>query len=152
MLHPRGRTSTPRVALLLALAACAADLDEDLEDAERTSAIEIPLNRVVVDSLDADGGDTRDWKFFSVPADGLVTLTVGFDLESTQPAVEMTNAVGQVLSDLDVPDSTVGVRRLSIQAEPGNYYLHLSCARGSTDYSVEVLFEPRGENTLPTPE
>ena len=126
----------------LSLFGCSVDLQEDLEDAERTRAIEMPVNRVVVDFLYPEGGDKRDWKFFTIPSDGLVTITVGFDKEETGPGVEIVNEVGQVLSNLKLPDNTTGLRRLAFEAKPGNYYVHVSIQRGATDYSVEVVYEP----------
>lgn len=132
----------------IALAGTACNVEEDPEresqDSERTKAIEMPLDKVVIDNVDYFGGDRTDWKYFTIPSDGIVKVVINFDDENASPEIEVINAVGQVLSNLDLPESSEFLRQLSIQGEPGNYYLHIYVEEGATDYSVEVKFTPGG--------
>lgn len=138
------RTTAPLLlgtALALALAACSVEPDPNREsggDQSRTLAIEMPVNRVVIDHCDQVNGDKDDWKFFTVNSPGIVKVVVNFDYTEAEAQVEVINAVGQVLSNLELPESTDILRQLSFRVEPGNYYLHIYCETLETDYSVEV--------------
>lgn len=140
------RALSPCAALLLvALAACAVedDPERNSKDSERTKAVEMPLDRVVIDNIDQDG-DQTDWKYVIIPANGLAKVIINFDNENAEPQVEVINAVGQVLSNLDLPESSQFLRQLSFQVQPGTYYLNIYVDEGATDYSVEVQFSPGG--------
>lgn len=117
------------------------DPERNSEDSARTSAMEMPMDRVIVDNVDYWNGDRTDWKYFTVTEAGIVTVIVNFDNEEAKPDVEVASAVGQILSDLDLPESTTFLRMLSFKAAPGNYYLHLTADEGGTDYSLEVKFK-----------
>lgn len=128
----------------LAAAACSVEPDPNREsgrDHTRTQAIEMPVNRVVIDHCDQVNGDRDDWKYFTVNSPGIVKVVVNFDYTEAEAQVEVVNAVGQVLSNLELPDSTDILRQLSFQVQPGNYYLHIYCQTLETDYSVEVQLD-----------
>jgi len=120
------------------------DPERESKDSERTSALEMPINKVIIDNVDFFGGDRTDWKYYTLPSDGLCKVVINFDDESASPEIEVINSVGQVLSNLDLPESSEFLRQLSFRATPGNYYLHIFVEEGSTDYSVEVTFTPGG--------
>ncbi len=130
------------LALLVLGASCSVEDDperQSTEDKARTGAIEVPLDRVVIDHVTYWDGDRTDWKYFTVPADGVARVIVYFDNEDARPNVTVTNEVGQIMSRLE--DSEAGfLRQLSFQAAPGNYYVHLWAEEGATDYSLEVTF------------
>ena len=143
------RQHRPLLAILLVLvtlagASCAVEEDPERnsQDSARTAALEMPLNKVVIDNIDYFGGDQTDWKYFTIPSDGLVRVIANFDDKSASPNIEVINEVGQVLSDLDLPESNEFLRQLSFQGKPGNFYLHIFVGEGVTDYSVEVTFTP----------
>jgi len=108
-------------------------------DEMRTLAIEMPVNRVIIDGCDQTNGDRDDWKYFTVNSPSVVKIVINFDYDEAEAQVEVINSVGQVLSNLELPDSTDLLRQLSFQAQPGNYYLHIYCETLKTDYSVEVI-------------
>ncbi len=138
---------TKLCALLLcawALTACQVERDPNRNgggDHLRTTAINMPLNKVIIDHVDIVGGDRDDWKFFTITNDGLVRVVANFDNPEAEARVFVINAVGQVMSDLELPESTKQVRQLQFQAKPGNYYLHIYADELNTDYSVEVVFK-----------
>jgi hypothetical protein len=110
-------------------------------DHNRTQAIEMPVNRVIIDHCDQVNGDRDDWKYFTVTSPGIVKVVVNFDYVEAEAQVEVINSVGQVLSNLELPESTDILRQLSFQVKPGNYYLHFYCQTLNTDYSVEVKLD-----------
>ena len=131
------------LAMCLGVAACQVEQDPDRnsEDGSRLTAIELPLNRVVIDKVDFQNGDKTDWKFFTVNSPGLVTITVSFDNEEATPTAALHNAVGQVMSELDRGDNNDQLRRVSFEAKPGNYYVSLFVEELFSDYTIEVKFE-----------
>lgn len=110
-------------------------------DHTRRKALEMPLNRVVIDRVDQPRGDQDDWKYFTIPSPGLVEIIVNFDNDDANPGAEIRNAVGQIMSELKLANETDQLRRLSFQATPGNYYLHIWTLEQSSDYTVEVKFQ-----------
>jgi hypothetical protein len=121
---------------------CSVELDPNRSsggDATRTLAIEMPVNRVIIDHCNQVDGDRDDWKYFTVTSPSVVRVVVNFDYDEAEAQVEVINSVGQVLSDLELPESTDLLRQLSFQAQPGNYYLHIYCETLETDYSVEAI-------------
>ena len=139
------RTILPLLAgTLLAVVSCSVEPDPNRQsggDALRTSAIEMPVNRVIIDNCDQVNGDADDWKYFTVTSPGIVRVVVNFDYVEAEAQVEVVNAVGQVLSNLELPESTDILRQLSFKAAPGNYYLHIYCETLQTDYSVEASLQ-----------
>jgi hypothetical protein len=121
---------------------CSVELDPNRSsggDSTRTLAIEMPVNRVIIDHCNQVDGDRDDWKYFTVTSPSVVRVVVNFDYDEAEAQVEVINSVGQVLSDLELPESTDLLRQLSFQAQPGNYYLHIYCETLETDYSVEAI-------------
>ncbi|MEO1270325.1 MAG: hypothetical protein AAFX99_19725 [Myxococcota bacterium] len=114
--------------------------ERNSDDSYRTNAMEMPLNRVIIDNVSAFGGDQTDWKYFTVPTDGIVKVVFNFDDESAEPEVYLIDQVGQIVSALDKPEASGPVlRQLSFEAKPANYYLRIVALNGETDYSVEVI-------------
>ena len=143
---PHGRTWLFFAVIIgaVALASVGCDVEQHPErnsdDSYRTNAMEIPLNRVIIDNVTSFGGDQTDWKYFTVPSDGIIKLLFNFDNEDSQPEVYLVDDVGRVLSALDKPESSGPVlRQMSFEAKPTNYYLHILVQEGETDYSVEII-------------
>lgn len=140
------RSITAAFLVVLPLLVGACNVEDDPErnspDSERTKAIEMPVDRVIIDNIDHFNGDRTDWKYFVIPSDGLVRVLVNFDNENASPEVEVINDVGQVMSNLELPESNQFLRQLSFTAKPGTYYIHIWVEEGETDYSVEAQFQP----------
>lgn len=154
------RFLAPAALLALACAACEPDPNrQSSEDQSRLAALELPLNRVVIDSVDLTNGDKTDWKYFTINSPGLVVVTVNFDNEEAGPNATMHNAVGQVMSELVISEDSedddesgsdeegssnnTKLRQLSFQAEPANYYLQFWVDDLRSDYTVEVKYSER---------
>lgn len=113
------------------------DPERNSEDSYRTNAMEMPLNRVIIDNLTSYGGDQTDWKIFTVPAEGLVKVTIKFDNEESIPKVKLINDVGRPIAEL-LPPKNGSIRQFTFEAKPNFYYLYMTVVDGSTDYSLEV--------------
>lgn len=143
------RSKTLKSAMAMALlfsfgAACNIERDPNRNgggDHSRTLAREIPLNKVIIDHVDVVGGDQDDWKFFTINSPGLVKVEANFDNDESDAKIFVHNAVGQIMSDLDLPESTQQLRQLQFKAEPGNFYLHVSTEELETSYSLKVTFK-----------
>ena len=141
MLSMRTRWTTALLAMISLLMACNIERDPNRNgggDQSRTLAREVPLNQVVIDHVDVVGGDRDDWKFFTVNSPGLVKVEANFDNQESGGKIFVHNAVGQVMSDLDLPESTRQLRQLQFKAEPGNFYLHIFTEELETSYSLRV--------------
>ncbi len=115
-------------------------------DHTRKKALEMPLNQPVIDHVSVLGYDKDDWKFFTVSSPGLLNLTLGFDNPESTGRAQLINEVGQIISDLQVTKGAADqLRRISFQAQPGNYYLHVWAEDLETGYTVEVIFQEYNE-------
>ena len=108
------------------------------EDRARTGAVELPLERTVLDNVDRVGLDQTDWKYFSVPTAGLVEIIVAFDNVEARGKVRIREAHGLVLTSLE--DQGEPLMRHSFKAEAGYYYLEVWCEQLTTDYTIEIHF------------
>lgn len=136
------------VLLTLCFAGCPAvsDIDSDSDyasspDAKRPGAAEISFNATIVDSVDPGKGDTNDWKYFTVPAPGVLTITVSFDNPKAEAEMIMTDARGRALSTYEDKKKSL-ISDITYKAEPGRYYLHIRAVEADSDYSLQVKYTP----------
>jgi hypothetical protein len=109
-------------------------------DKVREGASEVSLNATVIDSVDREHGDTNDWKYFTVPAVGVVTIKVSFDNPKAEGEVVLTDARGKSISTYqDVRRSVLD--NMTFKAEPGRYYLHIWANEADSDYTLLVDFK-----------
>ncbi len=129
--------------LALTITACEVEPDPNRAsvDGTRLTAIELPVNRVVLDKVDIRNGDKTDWKYFTINSPGLVTITVSFDNNEADPGASLHNSVGQIMSELERGDDNDQLRRVSFEAKPGNYYVQLWVLDLASDYTIEVKYE-----------
>jgi hypothetical protein len=123
-----------------------AELESDKDyasgpDKIREGASEVQLNATVIDSVDRDHGDTNDWKYFTVPQPGVVTITISFDKRSARGEAVVTDARGQSISAYQDDRRTV-LDKMTFKAEPGTFYLHIWSNEFDTDYTLYVDFKP----------
>ncbi len=132
------------LVLAVAMTSCNIERDHNRNgggDHSRTLAREVPLNQVIIDHVDITGGDRDDWKFFTINSPGLVKVEANFDTQEAGGKIFVHDAVGRIMSDLDLPESTRQLRQLQFKAEPGNFYLHVLTEELDTSYSLRVTFQ-----------
>src|SRR5690606_22871000 len=64
-------------AALVLSSGCSVQKDPDRNtggDGTRLEAVEIPVNRTVIDNVSYIDGDQHDWKYFRVPVQGLIEV------------------------------------------------------------------------------
>jgi len=93
----------PLLAATLALlcSACAVNVHPNRNsggDGERYQARPQALNKVFMDSVDYDDGDSTDWRFVVIGQRGLLTVTCHFDNVQAKTSLSVRDAVGNVLA------------------------------------------------------
>ena len=106
-------------------------------DDSRMDAVEIPLNRTVIDNVNAE--DPVDWKYFEITESGTLTILVAFDSQEAAGFMRLFDANPAPLGEL-VDEREVSYR-LVLDVTEGFYHLEFG-AHGNTDYTVEVSLEP----------
>jgi hypothetical protein len=82
--------------VLATVAGCVAGPDaQSGDDRFRHQAVQIPLNQPVPDTLSWPGRDRTDWKWFIVPAEGLLTVNVHFVNVDSAAYVELFDTYGK---------------------------------------------------------
>ncbi|MEL6180727.1 MAG: hypothetical protein AAFS10_17330, partial [Myxococcota bacterium] len=66
-------------------------------DKMRDGADEFTLDATVVDNVSIDRGDRTDWKYFTVPASGVISVTVTFDNSDALGQMMVTDELGQII-------------------------------------------------------
>lgn len=108
-------------------------------DGTRLEAVEIPVNRTVIDNVSYVDGDQHDWKYFRVPVQGLVELIIAFDNPEAKGTVIVRDATGMQVSRLE--HKAEPRLQTTFRADPGLYYLEIFVEVERSDYTLEVLFE-----------
>lgn len=150
MVKTRGiRVIRTFVWVLLALTACFYGCNPNIEsnpneasggDGERGRARAMDLDTPVNDNVNLTGGDMTDWKFFQIPAPGTVEITLGCDNEGAACAAVVRDSMGVEIQRID----SNGEPRVqeTVPVIRGNYYLEVFAQASSTDYTVQVDYEP----------
>ncbi len=150
--HSRGPTPSWYLFLVLVLVAllttagtCAnAELEGDQDHASgpdkiREGASEVSLNATIIDSVDPEKGDTNDWKYFTVPAPGVIKVLVTFDNPKAQGEVVLRDSRGKSVSTYQDARRNV-LDHITYKAEPGPYYLHIWANESDSDYTLVVEY------------
>jgi hypothetical protein len=108
-------------------------------DQVRLGAVEVLISNTYIDNVNYVDGDMTDWKYFTVPTSGIVTLVIGFDNPDARAVVNIKDGTGQPKSRLEHR----GEIRLeqTFRAEAGVYYLEIFAQESKTSYTLELTFE-----------
>jgi hypothetical protein len=109
-------------------------------DAERGMAQRLALGEPVNDDISHNAGDMTDWKYFQIPAPGTARVVLGCDYTSAYCAAVVRDQFGVEVDRLETrgqPMVSVGV-----PVQRGNYYLEIFVQASSTDYTIQVDYEP----------
>ena len=133
------------VALSVICLGCSPNLEQDPnedsgDDGERSKAQLLELATPVNDNVNFGEGDMTDWKYVQIPSSGMVRVTLGCDYTGAYCGVNVRDEVGLIVSRME----TSGESRVSeeIRVRRGNYYLEIYASVASTDYTVQVDYEP----------
>lgn len=138
------------LALMLAMGACTNGDAPYLErpadwssgpDARRYGASEITLDTTVVDNVDNIVGDRTDWKYFTVPASGIVAVSVTFDNHNALGEMLITDEVGRTLATFEDEKRRL-LDKVTFKANPGRYYIQIVARVDGSDYSLEAQYQP----------
>lgn len=136
-------------ALLLSLTGCpgGGDLERPPDwksgaDKTRGGAKEVALNTVHVDNADFKGGDRTDWKYFQIPAPGVVTISINFDNSKAYGELMVTDERGQAISTYQ-DEKKDQLDRITFMAETGRYYIKVWVNDQDSDYSLRTDYSPR---------
>ena len=143
---PQNRVTLATVALgIFAALACDPNIQRNPNensgnDAERSLAQQILFGEPVNDNVNYNQGDMTDWRYFQAPAAGSARVTLGCDYTSAYCAVVIRDEVGVELERLE----TRGQPRIEgeVPVGRGNYYLEVFVSASSTDYTIQVDYEP----------
>ena len=131
--------------LFLTAGTCGQDLEKNPDlpgsDGFRQNAQEVSLGTSVIGVVDVRAGDTSDWKYFVVPAVGVVTVLVSFDQHEAYGELVFTDERGQTLSTFQDEKRQL-LDKITVKVEPGKYYLRIFANREATDYTLTVTFDP----------
>ncbi len=108
-------------------------------DGDRMGAVEIPLNRTIIDNVSWVDGDMTDWKYFRVPTQGIIEVVISFDNAAAKGIVIIRRATGEQISRLE--HKAEPRLQQTFRADPGVYYLEIFAQTERSDYTLEVLFE-----------
>lgn len=138
------------VALLL-MAACGTDPNESSGgDEKRGSAKKMALAQPIHDRLDPSGGDSTDWKVFTVPVyETGMTLDAWWDNPDAIAKITVRDQFGGKMYTLD---HALGQRKESwgpIRVREGSYYLEIEGSSGATVYTLEIVLDEGGPDRTP---
>lgn len=109
------------------------------ENATRLGAEEIPVGRTIIDNVSYVDGDMTDWKYFRVPLQGIVEVTIAFDNPAGKGVVIVRDATGLQISRIE--HRAEPRLQTTFRADPGVYYLEIYVEVERSDYTLEVVFE-----------
>jgi hypothetical protein len=131
------------LSLCVAAAACSVEPDTNANsgpDHQKAGARELAFNRSSTDSVDRTSGDMTDWKYFRVPATGIVEFTVAFDNPKARGVALVRDALGVQIARLEHRGQPL--LRATFRGEPGIYYLEIFSNDGHTTYTYDVTYQP----------
>lgn len=131
-------------ALGVCLSGCPTNLDggEDSKsgpDKTREGAVSVSLGAATIDNIDAEKGDKTDWKFFTVPSPGVITVEVSFDNRNANGEVLVVDPRGVIVSTYQDERRAV-LDKMTFQADPGQYYIQIWANAESSDYTLRVSY------------
>lgn len=92
----------------------------------------------VDDRLNAQGGDSEDWRYIIVPTSGRLSLTLNVDDPSMAGNWALHDPKGRVIHS-EAFDAARGFYQLpEMPVEPGTYHFQISAAKGGSVYTVGV--------------
>jgi hypothetical protein len=150
--NPPKTTSCLRTSLLLLSLACslgfgvvACTVEPDVNansgpDHQKAGARELQFSRSSTDSVDRKSGDMTDWKYFRVPATGLIEFSISFDNPDSRGVAIVRDALGLQLARLEHRGQPI--LKATFRGEPGIYYLEIFSQVGHTVYTYDVNFQP----------
>lgn len=109
-------------------------------DFERAGAQQLFLDKLVDDYLDAEAGDSTDWKYFKIRSRGILELTIYWDNKNVKSEIEVRDRFG-VLIDSRSHKPELEKDRLDLRVEPGTHFLRLYSAKGASVYTMEAKFQ-----------
>lgn len=128
---------------LLALMGCNAIGPEDNSgsDTARPGAQTMPLETVVTDAINFEGGDATDWKSFTIESPGAHTLEFFWDNPLIQATVALHDQYGTLMQTVTHQSGGTDVLTVDLP-ESGLYYLRIRTQMYRTTYSVRVYEGP----------
>src|SRR5690606_597031 len=129
-------------AALVLSSGCSVQKDPDRNtggDGTRLEAVEIPVNRTVIDNVSYIDGDQHDWKYFRVPVQGLIEVIIAFDNPNAKGTVIIRDATGMQVSRLE--HKAEPRLQTTFRADPGIYLLEIFVEVERSDYALEILFQ-----------
>jgi hypothetical protein len=132
-------TGVLSTAILFVAVACNQVTPEEFSfaDANRGGAQSIPLNRVVTDTVNFEGGDATDWKVFSVPSSGLYSVELFWDIPFVESQVILHDQYGVEIERVIHLDGEEDLLQVELQ-EVGDYYLKIQAQRYRSSYSLRI--------------
>ena len=126
------------------LTACAVSVNDDRRsggDGERHRARPQAMNKLFLDSINFDAGDSTDWRFLEVGQRGLVTLTCHFDNIQAKTRIALKDAVGNTLATQFHNGEPRQVATAKVRKS--RYYVEVTALEPGTasPYSCEAKFE-----------
>lgn len=109
-------------------------------DFERAGALELFLDKLTDDFIDAAGGDSTDWKFFKIREKGILTLTVYWDNKDIRSIIDVRDRFGALL-DSRRHSSELEKDVLELKVEPGTHFVRLFTEGGESVYTIEAVFQ-----------
>lgn len=116
------------------------DLDaQSSGDRTREGSVEVSLNTTIVDNVSTVRLDKTDWKYFVVPAPGVIEIVVSFDNSRAYGEMVVTDQVGQIISTF-ADEKKHLLDRVTFKANAGQFYLQFWVNSEQSDYSVQINY------------
>jgi hypothetical protein len=141
----------PLLAAALLVSSCAVSVNPDRDsggDGERHQSQPQELNKLFLDSIDFDSGDSTDWRYVLIGQRGIITLTCHFDNVVAKTRISIKDSVGNVMATQfhnGEPRQEATAKVLAGPlGQPARYYLEVGALEEGaiSDYSCEAKFDP----------
>lgn len=109
-------------------------------DQNRSGAQELVINTQVQDDLNVRG-DATDWKFITIPEDGIITIHVEFFDKEVVGELLVLGSNGYLQTMYNTSANDI-IDLLVFKGAAGKYYLKVSLTSGKSDYSLKATFNP----------
>jgi len=107
----------------------------------RNGAEEMTLDTTIVDNVSIDRGDQTDWKYFTVPASGVVAVQVTFDNAGAKGEIVVTDELGKIIATFEDEKRRL-LDKVTFKANPGRYYVQVVVQSEDSDYSLQADYAP----------